>query len=89
MMTDTGSLFAKSKIEKFLVHGKCEMCGKRIEMVALSVEGISKADWNKETKEIDVSFDEAKTSLQQAIDKVGHGTGESYLLNLQLTFCML
>jgi hypothetical protein len=23
------------------------MCGKRIEMVALSVEGISKADWNK------------------------------------------
>lgn len=53
------------------------MCGKRIEMVALSVEGISKADWNKETKEIDVSFDEAKTSLQQAIDKVGHDTGES------------
>jgi copper chaperone CopZ len=77
MTTGAGSLFAKSKTEKFLVNGKCEMCEKRIEMAALSLEGVSKADWNKETKEIDVTIDEAKTSLQnvqEAIAKVGHDT---------------
>jgi len=77
MTTGAGSLFAKSKTEKFLVNGKCEMCEKRIEMAALSLEGVSKADWNKETKEIDVTIDEAKTSLQnvqKAVAKVGHDT---------------
>ncbi|MFY9152707.1 MAG: heavy-metal-associated domain-containing protein [Prolixibacteraceae bacterium] len=77
MMMGAGSLFAKNKSEKFLVNGKCEMCEKRIEMAALSVEGVSKADWNKETKEINVTFNDAKTSLQDvktAITKVGHDT---------------
>lgn len=77
MMTGAGSLFAKSKTEKFLVNGKCEMCEKRIEMAALSLEGVSKADWNQKTKEIEVTIDEAKTSLQnvqEAIAKVGHDT---------------
>lgn len=77
MMTGAGSLFAKIKTEKFLVNGKCEMCEKRIEMAALSVEGVSKADWNKETKEIEVTLNDAKTSLQtvqEAIAKVGHDT---------------
>ena len=45
------TVFAGNKTEKFLVNGKCEMCEKRIEMAALSVAGVSKADWNKETKE--------------------------------------
>lgn len=70
-------LFAKGKTEKFLVNGKCEMCEKRIEMAALSLQGVSKADWNKETKEIDVVFDETKTSVQKindAVALVGHDT---------------
>jgi len=77
MMTGVGSLFAKVKSEKFLVNGKCEMCEERIEMAALSLEGVSKADWNKETKEIEVTINDAKTSLQkvnEAIAKVGHDT---------------
>ena len=77
MMMGTGSVFAKIKAEKFLVNGKCEMCEKRIEMAALSLEGVSKADWNKETKEIEVTLNDAKTSLQivqEAIAKVGHDT---------------
>lgn len=77
MMMGAGSLFAKNKSEKFLVNGKCEMCDKRIEMAALSVEGVSKADWNKETKEMNVTFNDAKTSLQDvktSIAKVGHDT---------------
>jgi len=70
-------VFAKGKTEKFLVNGKCEMCEKRIEMAALSDKGISKADWNKETKEISVVFDETKTSVQkinEAVALVGHDT---------------
>lgn len=73
----TVSVFAKDKTEKFLVNGKCEMCEKRIEMAALSVEGISKADWNKETKEISVTLDDSKTDIHKvhmAIAKVGHDT---------------
>ena len=70
-------VFAKDKTEKFLVNGKCEMCEKRIEMAALSVKGVSKAYWNKETKEISVILDDSKTDLHQvhmAIAKVGHDT---------------
>jgi len=71
------TVFAGNKSEKFLVNGKCEMCEKRIEMAALSVEGVSKADWNKETKEITVTLDDAKTNVQkvhEAIAAVGHDT---------------
>lgn len=72
-----GTVYAKNKTEKFLVNGKCEMCEKRIEMAALSLEGVSKADWNKETKEINVTLDDSKTDVHKvhmAIAKVGHDT---------------
>ena len=71
------TVFAGNKTEKFLANGKCEMCEKRIEMAALSVDGVSKADWNKETKEITVTLDDAKTNAQkvhEAIAAVGHDT---------------
>lgn len=73
----TATVFAGNKTEKFLVNGKCEMCEKRIEMAALSVVGVSKADWNKETKEISVTLDDTKTTAQKvhdAIAAVGHDT---------------
>ena len=53
------------------------MCEKRIEKAALAVPGFSKADWSKETKKLDVTFDDAKTNLDKvevAIAKVGHDT---------------
>jgi cation transport ATPase len=71
------SVFAGNKTEKFLVNGKCEMCEKRIEMAALSLEGVSKADWNKETKMMEVSLDNSKTDVhkvEMTIAKVGHDT---------------
>lgn len=48
----------------FKVWGNCEMCKETIEG-ALKVDGISKADWNVETKIITVEFDTAKISLDQ------------------------
>jgi copper chaperone CopZ len=70
-------LFAKGKKEEFLVNGKCEMCENRIEMAALAVNGVSKANWNMETKMIAVTFDDSKTDIDkvhQAIAKAGHDT---------------
>jgi copper chaperone CopZ len=71
------SVFAANKTEKIEVKGNCGMCEKRIEKAASSVEGVSKADWNKETKQLELSFDDSKTSLDKvevAIAKVGHDT---------------
>ena len=73
----TSLLFAQSKTEKFEVKGNCGMCETRIEKAAKTVEGVTAADWDKETKILEVSFDESKTSVhkvQMAIAKVGHDT---------------
>jgi mercuric ion binding protein len=73
----TATVFATNKTEKVNVNGDCGMCEKRIEKAALSVEGVSKADWNKETKVLDLTFDDTKTNLDKvetAIAKVGHDT---------------
>ena len=59
------------------VEGRCDMCKKRIETAALSVEGVSSAIWDKKTKELHLNFDEKKTSIEaisKAIAKVGHDT---------------
>ena len=73
----TFMVFAGNKTEKFEVKGNCGMCEKRIEKAALSVEGVSKADWDKETKKLEVVFDDVKTNVnkvQMAVAKVGHDT---------------
>ena len=69
--------FAGNKTEKFKVKGNCGMCEKRVEKAAMSVEGVSKADWNKESKMMEVKFDDAKTSagkIEMAIASAGHDT---------------
>ena len=71
------SVFAGNKTEKIEVKGNCGMCESRIEKAVKAVDGVSKADWNKETKKLEVTFDDSKTSLDKvevAIAKVGHDT---------------
>ena len=73
----TGSVSAKNKSEKFEVKGNCGLCEKRIEKAALSTEGVSRADWNKDTKMMDLVFDDRKTDLQKvetAIARAGYDT---------------
>jgi copper chaperone CopZ len=48
----------------FKVWGNCEQCKETIEN-ALKVKGVTKADWNTETKQIRVSYDSTKISLDQ------------------------
>ena len=73
----TSMVFAQAKTEMFEVKGNCGMCEKRIEKAAKSVEGVSAADWNQESKMLELSFDESKASahkVQMAVAKVGHDT---------------
>jgi periplasmic mercuric ion binding protein len=67
---------AQDKTETFKVYGNCGMCERRIEKAA-KVEGVSKADWDEETKMLTVVYDPAKTSnakIQKAVAAVGHDT---------------
>ncbi|MDA3952866.1 MAG: heavy-metal-associated domain-containing protein [Bacteroidales bacterium] len=65
------------KTEKFKVYGSCGMCESRIEKAVLDLDGVTTADWDKETKMVEISFDEVKVKLDdihKAIAKVGHDT---------------
>lgn len=71
------AVFAANKTESFKVYGNCEMCKARIEKAAKSVDGVSVAEWNVETKMLALTFDDSKTDVnkvQEAIVKVGHDT---------------
>jgi periplasmic mercuric ion binding protein len=77
LFTVTTTVVAGEKTEKFEVKGNCGMCEKRIEKAALSVEGVTAADWNKETKQVEVVFNDEQTSVgnvQKAIAEAGHDT---------------
>jgi len=67
------------KTETFKVYGNCGMCKKTIEGSLKNVKGIEKADWNKETKMMEVTFDPEVISLKeikQKIADVGYDTDE-------------
>lgn len=71
------TVFGKEKTEKFKVYGNCGMCEKTIEKAAKSVNGVKTADWNKESKMMQVSFDDSKTDVHKvhmAIAKSGYDT---------------
>jgi len=63
--------------EKFKVAGNCGMCETRIENAALSVDGVTSAEWDKKSEMIKVEYDSNKTessNIQMAIVKAGHDT---------------
>jgi periplasmic mercuric ion binding protein len=49
---------------QFKVWGNCEQCKETIEG-SLKVDGVIKADWNMDTKQVHVTYDEHKISLDQ------------------------
>ncbi|MBK3517018.1 efflux RND transporter periplasmic adaptor subunit [Carboxylicivirga marina] len=59
------------------VSGNCDMCKERIEKAALSVVGVTKANWNADKQELHVNYQSNKANtdkIQKAIAKVGHDT---------------
>lgn len=55
LLTGNNVLAQDSKTETFKVYGNCGMCKKRIEK-ATTGEGITKADWNVDSKIMTVTF---------------------------------
>ena len=61
----------------FGVRGNCGMCKSTIEKAVNDVEGIAKATWNKDKKNIAISFDASKTDameIHKAIADCGYDT---------------
>jgi len=67
---------AATKTESIKVSGNCDMCKARIEKAA-KVDGVSKAEWDSETKLLALTYDPAKTNTDAIGKKVaaaGHDT---------------
>jgi len=70
----------KGKDTSFKVYGNCGMCENRIEKAALGVEGVNSAEWDKETKMLQLTCDVSKAKVEnihKAIAKVGHDTDKA------------
>lgn len=77
LLLGVNQLNAQVKKETFKVLGRCGTCEERIEKAAQSVDGVAKADWNRKTKMIEVTFDAKKTNLHKIhmeIIKAGYDT---------------
>lgn len=64
----------------FGVRGNCGMCKNTIEKAVNSIDGVSSANWDKDKKQINVSFDGSKTNLDaihKAIANVGYDTDKA------------
>lgn len=67
------------KNDSFKVYGNCGMCEKTIEGALEGIKGIDKADWNKETKMMDVVYhthDISLDDIKKKIAAVGYDTEE-------------
>ena len=68
--------YGQSKTESFKVSGNCGSCKTRIEKAAM-INGVSKADWNKDTKILLLVYNPSKVSSSDVLKKiaaVGHDT---------------
>lgn len=76
-------MFAAEQSLSLKVSGNCGSCKKRIVKAATSIEGVSDASWDKNTKEFTAKYDDAKVKpedIKKAILKAGYdvegGTAE-------------
>tara|TARA_B110000977_G_C10785905_1_gene380498 strand:- start:264 stop:602 length:339 start_codon:yes stop_codon:yes gene_type:complete len=58
----------------FFVDGICGMCKSRIEDVAYRVKGVKWAEWNLDTKQLNVKFEDVLNTekLSKLLAKAGH-----------------
>lgn len=80
IQVETPSVKHNDKVtETFKVYGNCGMCERTIEGALTNVKGIDKADWNRETKMMEVTFHEHEITLDEIKKKiaaVGYDTKE-------------
>jgi copper chaperone CopZ len=74
--TQNSTKISGSKTEKIKVSGNCDMCKDRIEKAA-KMDGVTKAEWDSQSKILAVTFDPSKVNLDQVGKRVaaaGHDT---------------
>jgi len=52
------------------VSGSCNSCRKKIVKAAEKVDGVIEADWDKKTKKMTATFDDAKTNKEAIVKAV-------------------
>jgi periplasmic mercuric ion binding protein len=70
------SQMSSTKTVTIKVLGNCDMCKARIEKAA-KIDGVSKAEWNKNTKILTLAYDPSVVAcddIQKRIVAVGHDT---------------
>ena len=67
--SNVSSKSTATKTETLKVSGNCDMCKARIEKAA-KIDGVSKAEWNAKSKILAVTYDPAKTNIDQVGKKV-------------------
>jgi len=72
------TVFAEETTETFEVKGgDCEECKTHIESSATAIEGVAAAEWNVETKQLTVVFDNEVTTLdgiEMGVAQAGNDT---------------
>jgi periplasmic mercuric ion binding protein len=74
--SQTKSATVVTKTDVIKVSGNCGMCKERIETAA-KVDGVSKAEWNTETKKLTLAYNPSKVKsddVQKKIAAAGHDT---------------
>ncbi|MCR8668667.1 cation transporter [Aestuariibaculum sp. M13] len=69
--------FAQNKNAKttLQVNGVCEMCKARIEKACIKTKGVKSANWNVDTHELSLVYNENKTdvkTIKQSVLNAGH-----------------
>ena len=67
------------QLASFGVRGNCGMCKTTIEKAASNLNGVRSADWNRDRKQIVISFNPSsisKKQIHQAIANAGYDTDE-------------
>ena len=67
--SNSASKVSATKTETLKVSGNCDMCKSRIEKAA-KLDGVSKAEWDTKSKILSVTYDPAKTNIDQIGKKV-------------------
>ena len=60
-----------AKIETFRVAGNCDMCKNTIETAA-NKKGIAEAEWNKDTKILNLTYDARQTSPEEVLKRIAY-----------------
>lgn len=61
----------------FKVYGNCGMCENRIEKAANGVEGVTSANWNRDSEMLTIEYNPEKVDVKdvhKAVAEVGHDT---------------